>query len=850
MIASKPHSLVFLVSVALSLSLISPSSARAEDSASLGNHALGVSVRAQDGSIEVRSAAYAHPIFTARVGAEVDHQWVRSSDYPKHSAVESGFQTELGSGHQISVSFAGLAGKPDLKYTVRLYDDLPFGDVQVTVANPGHDIVNVQIIRVLDISGQPAVNLEGPDASDRVLSDSYSEDRPTLRIFDLGKEPPYLGEDEFGNGFSDVQLAVGSQLIYNQKSKFSLFLAALNSDRWLTIMRLKTARSSSGEPHIASYEVDSTGTTEILKQESLRDDPPSDQIELSLPVPSGGEISSEPVLFSFSQDYFSQLESYGRAVRQLHHALVSRATPWGWWSWTAYYFGLSQDTALSNAQWLSEHLKRLGFDFFHLDAGYSYADSEYTVANASLFPDGMEALSHKICHLGLNLALWTAPFRVSERSWVYQHHPEWLVHNLEGKPIQIGFVESSHDGLYVLDPTHPGAQSYLRYTYETLSRDWGVRYLKLDFMDDTAIEGVHYRPNTTGLEAERIGIQIIREGVGPDVYIDKDGSPMLNAVGLTELGRLSTDTGHSFAGDKEDAPGIAARYYMNGTFYGADPDAFTVAGQLITDQTWHQSKTPLTLDDAEVSIALAAVAGGMFEIGDDLPTLSSEPDRINLIENHDLLDMVRSQRSSKPIDLMTYSPEDEQPSIFVLREDARQTMLTLFNWTDGPRSHQFKMSDLGLAEGHTYEVSDVFGKDRPVSASGGLIKIDGQASHSVRVLKIVDASVSAAAPSISLKAPERGELGHAIEFSAAADSESVPVLAYQWDFGDGVSAEGSVISHAYTRNGAYTVRLSANGLDGIAATRTSSITITGNITTTYDVPGARRYEEHRTPQSP
>ena len=108
------------------------------------------------------------------------------------------------------------------------------------------------------------------------------------------------------------------------------------------------------------------------------------------------------------------------------------------------------------------------------------------------------------------------------------------MHNAAGKPIQIGFVESSQDAIYVLDPTHPGAQDYLRHTYETLTRDWGARYFKLDFMDDTAIEGVHYRSNTTALEAERIGLQVIRKAIGPDVYIDKDGSPMLNTVGLTD----------------------------------------------------------------------------------------------------------------------------------------------------------------------------------------------------------------------------------------------------------------------------------------------------------------------------
>jgi alpha-galactosidase len=36
----------------------------------------------------------------------------------------------------------------------------------------------------------------------------------------------------------------------------------------------------------------------------------------------------------------------------------------------------------------------------------------------------------------------------------------------------------------------------------------------MDFMDDTAIEGAYHRPNTTALEAQRIGLAIIRAAVG------------------------------------------------------------------------------------------------------------------------------------------------------------------------------------------------------------------------------------------------------------------------------------------------------------------------------------------------
>ena len=258
-------------------------------------------------------------------------------------------------------------------------------------------------------------------------------------------------------------------------------------------------------------------------------------------------------------------------------------------------------------------------------------------------------------HDGLTFGLWTAPFEVSERAWVYQNHKDWLLHNAAGALIHIGHVTEKKDPLYVLDATNPGAQEYLRQTYATL-RDWGVRFIKMDFMDDTAVEGAYFRPNTTAMEAQRIGLSIIRKAVGDGVVLDKDGSAMLNPVGLVDAGRISQDTGHTFEATRDAASGVAARYYMNRNYFIADPDAFTVSTQTVDDQSWHGGQRPLTLDEARVSIALAAVSGGMFEIGDDLPTLGASPERLSLVKNVDLLDMAKLGRASTPIDLMTYAP--------------------------------------------------------------------------------------------------------------------------------------------------------------------------------------------------
>jgi len=810
----------------------------------ISNKTLTASLHNKGTTYEVKAQGLERPVFTARVGVQVDHRWLWSTDYPQPRVVSSAFHDHLGSGHRLEITFADSANKPELKYTIDLYDELPFGDVQVQLQNRASNAVQVQSMRVLDASATPVVDLGAPEAGERVLSDSFSEDRPPLRIFDLGKALQYEGEDSYSDQWTPVHFAVGSQLLYNRANQYSLFLAALTSDRWLTLYHLTSEGGTTGNAHTTSYAVDCTGTTEVMKKESIREDPAEQKIELSLTVKPGETISSEKVMFAVGKNYHSQLETYGRTIRMLRNARVSKRAPWGWWSWTAYYYGLTGGAARTNAEWLAQNLKSYGYDLFHIDEGYEYANGEFTTPNAALYPNGVRSLGYLATSMGLRFGMWIAPFRVSERSFVFETHPEWLVHDGQGKPIQMGFVQDGRDRLYVLDTTHPGAQDYLRQTYRILSREWNVRYLKMDFMDDTAIEGYHYRPDTSAIEALQIGLQVIRDAAGPDVLLDKDGCPMLAAAGYTDLGRTSTDTGHSYKGTKEDAVGIAARYYMNGNFYGADPDAFTVSEQLITDQSWHTQKSPLSLNEAEVSIALAAVAGGMFEIGDDLPTLGTQPERLRLVQNKDLLDMVRLGRAAQPLDLMTYRDEDEQPSIFLLREDDRQSMLMVFNWTESPRSHEFNLGELGFSAKGDVTATDVFYPERTLTIDNGTLSVEGQVRRSVRVIKLVSSALPAKAPTVDVKVGGNTDIGQDAEFQAVVDPAGVPALGFHWDFGDGTKGDGeSLMHHAYTRKGTFKVSLRVDGVDGVAATREVSATVGGSLKTTFEVQDSRRFQE-------
>jgi hypothetical protein len=280
---------------------------------------------------------------------------------------------------------------------------------------------------------------------------------------------------------------------------------------------------------------------------------------------------------------------------------------------------------------------------------------------------------------------------------------------------------------------------------------------------------------------------------------------------------------------------------MQHNFFVDDPDAFNVTDSYLLED--RRAQAPVSLSGAQASIALSAVSGGMYEIGDDLLTLGSEKDRLALVENPDLLNMSKVGRASKPIDLMTYEPEDEQPSIFFLQESPRQAILTVFNWTKNSRSHTLKLVDLGLPAGHAYTAVDVLDPSAQVALAGDTVRIENQPAESVRVIKFIDGNVSASAPTVQAQVPSVANAGATIHLSAQAEPGGVPAIGYHWDFGDGNSADGARVTYTYTRATHFDIRLTVNGVDGVPAVQTFPVEVTGSLHALPKLTDNRRFKD-------
>lgn len=238
-------------------------------------------------------------------------------------------------------------------------------------------------------------------------------------------------------------------------------------------------------------------------------------------------------------------------------------------------------------------------------------------------------------------------------------------------------------------------------------------------------------------------------------------------------------------------------------------------------------------------LSTAAMLTLLFVIGHDLPTLGKSLDRLVWLKNRDLLDMVLLGRASKPADLLTYQKEDLEPSIFVLKESNRQTMVAIFNGTEGARSHDLSLSQLGLSGNDTYDVTEVLAPAPQASKAQTTLHAE-QPAHSVRLLKLISTNAPAKTPVAKIVSAGGGNAGADLSFDTAEGSEDNPVLLYLWDFGNGTVAAGKHLTHAYTRSGDYQVTLMAVGLGEASAQTHASVSVIGSMSTRFHPDTQRR----------
>jgi len=411
-------------------------------------------------------------------------------------------------------------------------------------------------------------------------------------------------------------------------------------------------------------------------------------------------------------ELFAQLAAH----IERHHPRLKADIPAGWCSWYHYGPQISEQDIFENMQAISAQIPELRY--IQIDDGYQQAMGDW-LTPGQLFREGMPSLCQKIRSNGFEPAIWVAPFIAEQGSLLLQEHPDWFVKDADGQPLrsdQVSFGGWRKGPWYMLDGTHPAAQSYLEQIFRVMREEWGCQYFKLDALMWGAMQGGRrYDASASRVEAYRQGMQAMLRGAGPGSFLLGCNAPVWPSLGLVHGMRVSGDIARNWNTIASVAHECFWRNWQHNRLWVNDPDCVVLANkprQALLDNE-PQTEAMTTVTEAEFLLHATAIyaTGGMVLSGDKMTALTKEH-------------LAILRKLLPPTGVAARFADLTQQ---IGRVDLGDRLaLCLFNWEERP-------CRLNIPLDGTYQICDYWtGAD--LGLCSGSIQLDDLPPHSARLL--------------------------------------------------------------------------------------------------------------------
>jgi alpha-galactosidase len=378
-------------------------------------------------------------------------------------------------------------------------------------------------------------------------------------------------------------------------------------DIWQTMAfrpgRPAPATGAQGEGLLAV--VDASGRATVVSAVDPRREVPSIRTRVEgdrLVVSANGEVDVR----EDEAGLLAGLEHWADAAAASAGGPPLRSLPAGWCSWYYYWTGVTEADVLANLAALDAHGLDVGV--VQVDDGHQSGIGDWLSRSPAFGP--LAELAIAVRATGRRAGIWTAPFLVGADSDLARQHPDWLVRGA------VAAERHWDQQVDVLDVTHPEAREHLAQVYRTLVAD-GFDYHKVDFLYAGAMDGGRHE-DASALDAYRLGMQVIRDAIGPESVLVGCGAPLLPSIGLVDAMRISPDVDPKWAPPEDDLsqPGMRsavasgrARAWQNNRLWVNDPDCVLARPEVADRHVW--------ADHVEAMAGLAVVSDPLADLDEE-----------------------------------------------------------------------------------------------------------------------------------------------------------------------------------------------------------------------------------------
>ncbi len=621
----------------------------------------------------------------------------------------------LGNCRQIKFSHKIDDTLPCVNIYLKFYDKQPFLILSLGLENQTKGKIQIEQLNLIDVSPidsepQGGVCLGIDPATCHLLLNTYAT--PTVGMQDV-----YDGYDATAMEVNESQY---DGLLYDTESKRSLVFGFLTFQKWLSHISVgydSNLQADKNQKHINKW-----GLYHKCENKTCQ---------------AGEEIFSEPVYLNFSSPVSDAHEMYAQLTAQLMGAVTLPKVFSGWACWQNASSEISEEQVNQQLDWITRHqefypIKPNSIEYIQIGMGWEKQLGS-NEADAERFPNGMKWLAEQIHQRGLKAGLCITPFCADANARVTKEHPEYMLHDSEGHLILVEREDDSHIAFF--DPSHQGAQEYIRNQISQIIGDWEYDLIRVNLLaqaggpahDSSETDEVVYHDNSlTSVQAYRRGISLLTEHAEAserDVillpYCSYNGANIgifrSSCVNALHPCKLTTQLWEDEVGAKELIRSWASRFYLHNILWTNDFGAI-----LLEDS--------LPLNEVLVVVTAAAMSGGIVFAGDDLVNLS--------VERADILSKMFPLygKSASPIDYY----DNNYPQIWNLKISSpfdEWNIVALFNWADMDAEVSFKLEEIGL-DSSKYFIAHEFWSKEYLGEFKGNITLPNLPPRSVKLLSL------------------------------------------------------------------------------------------------------------------